>query len=233
MDSRESRRSPSRTILFLTLAGIVGFLVVSFLVSSGVTQEWDRALLLAFREPTDVNDALGPAWFEEALAEITALGGYTILIILSGIVLATLLLQGERHAAVFLGLSLVGGSLLSSALKAMFSRPRPDLVDHLDRTFTSSFPSAHAMVSTLAYLTLAAVGIRFLERHVSRVFLVSVAAVLAFAIGASRVYLGVHWPSDVLAGWMAGAAWAGATWLAADAYTRSRATAGRIGHGAV
>lgn len=214
----------------LAIVCAVGFVAVAWLVSAGATEAFDRDLLLALRNPADANDALGPAWFEEALAEVTALGGYTILVILAGTVLATLLLNGERQAALFLGGTLVGGAFVSSGLKALFSRPRPDLVDHLDQTFTSSFPSAHAMVSTLAYLTLAVVGIRFLRRHSSRVFLLIVAIVLAFAIGASRVYLGVHWPSDVLAGWLAGAAWAGATWIVADAWTRSFAVPGGIGH---
>ena len=214
----------------LAVVCAAAFVAVAWFVSTGATEGLDRDLLLLFRDPADLDDALGPPWFEEMLAEITALGGYTILVILSGIVLATLLLSGERQAALFLTLSLVGGALVSSGLKALFSRPRPDLVDHLDQTFTSSFPSAHAMVSTLAYLTLAVVGVRFLRRHWSRVFLLAMAVLLAFAIGASRVYLGVHWPSDVLAGWLAGAAWAGATWLAADAWTRSHAAPGRIGH---
>ena len=229
--SRDITPDRARPLVWgLTIVCALGFVAVAWLVSTGATQGLDQELLLAFREPADANDALGPAWFEEMLAEITALGGYTILVILSGTVLALLLLTGERQAALFLALSLIGGSLVSSGLKALFSRPRPDLVDHLDQTFTSSFPSAHAMVSTLAYMTLAVVGIRFLARHRTRTFLLVMAVLLALAIGASRVYLGVHWPSDVLAGWLAGAAWAGITWLAADAWTRSYAAPGRIGH---
>lgn len=227
----EARRDgPHPLVWLLVVACAAGFAVVAWLVSTGATQALDRQLLLGLRVPTDANDPLGPDWFEKALAEITALGGYTILVILFATVLATLLLNGERRAALFLALTVGGGALVSSGLKALFHRPRPDLVDHLDQTFTSSFPSAHAMVSTLAYLTLATVGIRFLRRHETRVFLLAMAVLLAFAIGASRVYLGVHWPSDVLAGWLAGAAWAGATWLAADAWTRSFSVPGQIGH---
>ena len=216
-------------VLVLTLACAAGFVAVAWLVSSGATEALDRSIMLLSRTPGDLDDALGPDWFEEMLAEITALGGYTILVIVSGVVLGALLLQGERRAAAFLAVSLVGGSIVSSGLKALFARPRPDLVEHLDRTFTSSFPSAHAMVSTLAYVTLAAVCIRFLRRSRTRVFALATAVLLAIAIGASRVYLGVHWPSDVVAGWLAGAAWAGAAWLAADSWSRSYAMPGRIG----
>ena len=217
-------------MLFLTLAASFGFVVVAWLVAAGRTEAVDRSLMLLTRNPADPDDALGPAWFEEMLAEITALGGYTILVIVSGLVLIALLLMRQRQAAVFLAISLVGGSIVSSLLKALFARPRPDLVEHLDQTFTSSFPSAHAMVATLAYLTLATVCVRFLVQHSSRVFVLVAAVLLAIAIGASRVYLGVHWPSDVLAGWFAGAAWAGLAWLAADWWTRSFSMPGGIGH---
>ena len=213
----------------LTLLAAVGFVAVAWAVSAGLTAGTDRDLMLSLRSAADPEDPLGPLWLEAALAEITALGGYTILVILSAIVLGSLLLLGEGRAAAFLFASLVSGSLVSSGLKLLFARPRPDLVGHLDQTFTSSFPSAHAMVSTVAYMTLAAVAVRFLPMRRERVYVVVVAALLAFAIGASRVYLGVHWPSDVLAGWLAGGAWAGLCWLAADAWTRSFAMPGRIG----
>ena len=228
--ARLTRDHAHPLVWILAIGAAIGFVVVAWLVSTGATEGFDRALLLALRDPANASDPLGPPWFEEMLAEITALGGYTILVILSAIVLGTLLLNGERQAALFLVATLVGGALVSSGLKALFERPRPDLVGHLDLTFTSSFPSAHAMVSTLAYLTLATMGVRFLRRHSTRVFLLAMAVLLALAIGASRVYLGVHWPSDVLAGWLAGAAWAGATWLAADAWSRSFAVPGHIGH---
>ena len=217
-------------VLFLTLACLAGFVVVAWLVADGATEALDRSLMLLTREPGDTSDALGPAWFEEMLAEITALGGYTILVIVSALVLVALLLLRERQAALFLVASLVGGAVVSSLLKALFARPRPDLVQHLDQTFTSSFPSAHAMVATLSYLTLAAICIRFLRQRSTRTFVLVSAVLLALAIGASRVYLGVHWPSDVLAGWLAGGAWAGAIWLLADRWTRSYALPGRIGH---
>ena len=216
-------------VLGLTIACALGFVAVSWLVANGATEELDRSIMLLSRVPGDPNDALGPAWFEEMLAEVTALGGYTILVIVSALALIALGLQGEGRAAIFLATTLIGGSIVSSVLKALFARPRPDLVEHLDRTFTSSFPSAHAMVATLAYLTLAAVCIRLLRRRSTRVFVLVSAVLLAVAIGASRVYLGVHWPSDVVAGWLAGAAWAGLAWMAADWWTRSFAVPGRIG----
>ena len=122
--------------------------------------------------------------------------------------------------------------MLSTALKLVFVRGRPDLVEHLDRTFSSSFPSAHAMVSMLAWLTLAAVLVRFVAHDRTRTLVVAGAVVLSVLIGASRVYLGVHWPSDVLAGWSAGLAWASACWLAAHYLTHRPRRMDRLGKSA-
>ena len=131
-----------------------------------------------------------------------------------------LAVAGKRAAIAFLLLAIASGSVLSTTLKLLFSRSRPDLVEQLDRTFTSSFPSAHAMVSMLAWLTLAAVLTRFVDSPRLRAFIVAAAAALSLLIGSSRVYLGVHWPSDVIAGWLAGLCWASVCWLAAHYLSR-------------
>ncbi|MEH6726040.1 MAG: phosphatase PAP2 family protein, partial [Hyphomicrobiales bacterium] len=100
-------------------------------------------------------------------------------------------------------------------------RPRPDLVDHLDRTFTSSFPSAHAMVSMIAWLAFGMVAIRFISIRRLRIYVFWAAVIVALIIGGTRVYLGVHWPSDVVAGWAIGLAWASMCWLVADRFCRT------------
>ncbi|MCI5074324.1 phosphatase PAP2 family protein [Oricola sp.] len=197
------------------IGGLLLFALIAVAVRLGWTDGLDRTVLLALRDPQDVSDAWGPVWFEETATEMTALGGYPILVTISAATLTVLALMRNRAAALFLAGGLIGGTLLSSGLKRVFERARPDLVDHMDRTFTSSFPSAHAMVSMLFYLTLAAVAVRFIPRHSVRVFVVSEAFAIAIIVGASRVYLGVHWPSDVLAGWSLGIGWASLCWLAA------------------
>lgn len=202
-------------VLVATLAGYAVFAIVALVVDSAQVTTFDRSLILALREAGDVANPLGPPWFEETAAEITALGGYPILILVALLVVIALLLLGKQSAALFLVASLVGGAVLSSGLKELFSRPRPDLVDHLDRTFTNSFPSAHAMVSMLALLTLAAVASRFVPRRAFSIYAVGAAVLISILIGASRVYLGVHWPSDVVAGWALGVGWAGTSWLVA------------------
>ena len=124
-------------------------------------------------------------------------------------------LQGKRKAALFLIFAVGGGMLLSLALKHGFSRPRPDLVPHASIVHTMSFPSGHSMMSATTYLTLAAILWRTQRRRRLKLYLFAAALLLTILVGFSRVYLGVHWPTDVLAGWFAGAAWACCAWLGA------------------
>jgi undecaprenyl-diphosphatase len=214
----------------LAIGGIAVFFAMAYAVSKGFTEGIDRAVLLALRDPQNLSDAWGPAWFEETATELTTLGGYPILVTLTVLVMAVLVLMRHRAAAGFLCAALLGGMALSTGLKFLFARPRPDLVEHLDRTFTSSFPSGHATVSMLAYLTLAAIAVRFVPRHSVRVFILWAAFALAMIIGASRVYLGVHWPSDVLAGWAVGISWASLCWLVAHYWTIRGDHDGALGH---
>ena len=203
------------------------FVAVSLAVSSGWGEELDRFVLLSSRDANGV--ALGPDWFVESVSDVTALGGYPVIGIAVLFAVCALAVAGKRVAIAFLLLAIASGSVLSTTLKLLFSRSRPDLVEQLDRTFTSSFPSAHAMVSMLAWLTLAAVLARFVDSPRMRAFIVAAAVVLSLLIGSSRVYLGVHWPSDVIAGWLAGLCWASVCWLAAHHLSRRPRRIGRFG----
>jgi undecaprenyl-diphosphatase len=177
----------------------------------------DRALLLAFRDPADISDPLGPTWLEEAVTEITSLGGYPILVALVGAVAGYLIVVRKYGPALFVALSTGLGTLVSQLLKMLYERPRPDLVAHLDVIHTASFPSGHATMSAIVYLTLAAMIMRLTDQARVRVYVLSVAILLAVTVGVSRIYLGVHWPSDVAAGWALGTAWASLSWLAVSA----------------
>jgi undecaprenyl-diphosphatase len=156
-------------------------------------------------------------------AELTALGGYTILVLIIALTAITLTIIGESAMAVFLVLAFGTGSAVSSILKLMIERPRPDVIEQYDRVVTASFPSGHAMVSMLTYLTLATVVVRLCKTRKLRIFVLAVAGTLSVSIGISRVYLGVHWPTDVLAGWSIGIVWAGLCWLAAHYLEHRRA----------
>jgi undecaprenyl-diphosphatase len=182
-------------------------------VLEGDTAGLDRAIMLALRVPGDLSDPLGPGWFEEAARDITGLGGNTVLTIVTLASAVYLWLTGKRRAALLLLAAVGGGTLLSSGLKAGFERPRPDLVPHGTHVYSASFPSGHAMLSAVTYLTLGALLARTEGRRAVKGFLLGLAVTLTLLIGASRVYLGVHWPSDVLAGWCGGAAWAALCWF--------------------
>lgn len=142
------------------------------------------------------------------MMDITALGGTTVLTLIAVLAIAFFIMQRRYHHALFTAVAAGGGALFSSVLKSIFDRPRPDVVPHLVEVSSMSFPSGHSMNSAVIYFTLAVLVARNFEQARLRTFIISVAAILVFAIGFSRVYLGVHYPSDVLAGWTAGAAWA-------------------------
>jgi undecaprenyl-diphosphatase len=206
----------SSLALFIFGLGLFAFLYLAGEVIEGETMRFDTWLLLALRVPGDTNDPLGPAWVEEMFRDFTALGGVGVLSLITLISVGYLWLMGQRRVALFLLFAILGGLLLSSMLKSGFDRPRPDLVSHGSLIYTSSFPSGHSMLSAVVYLTGGALLAMVHAAHRVRLYLISCSILTTLLVGVSRVYLGVHWPSDVLAGWSAGAAWAAACWLIAQ-----------------
>lgn len=203
-------------LLLLTAGGISLFAELAREVSENETLAFDRALLLALREPGRLADPWGPSWVEGMGRDFTALGSVAVLALLTLAVCAYLVLDRKRKAALLVLIAVSGGLIGSFSLKEVFRRPRPDLVSHVGTTVTTaSFPSAHSMMAASTYLTLGALLARVQKRRRQRVFLISLACLLTFLVGLSRVYLGVHWPTDVLAGWAAGAAWAFLCWMVA------------------
>jgi undecaprenyl-diphosphatase len=192
------------------------FVALADEVVEGGTHAFDQAVLLALRNPVDPADPLGPRWVEELMRDVTAMGSFGILAAITLAVAGFLWLQGNRGSMWLVLASVGGGQALSSLAKHGFDRPRPDLVPHGMVTYTASFPSGHSMMAAITYLTLAALVARVQPTHARRAYVLALAVVLVLAIGVSRVYLGVHWPTDVLAGWTAGAGWALACWLVAS-----------------
>jgi undecaprenyl-diphosphatase len=170
---------------------------------------------MAFREAADPSKPIGPFWFEQAVTDITSLGSASVLIFITAATIGYLLIAGNAAAALFVLVAVGGGQILSSVLKLGIDRPRPELVSHLVDVHTLSFPSGHAMLSAVTYLTLGALVARIVPSAALRIYVIGVAVLATMLIGLSRIYLGVHWPSDVLAGWCAGFAWATLCWLAA------------------
>lgn len=192
--------------------GLWVFIEVAERVLQGQTGGFDRAVMLALRMPGNPAHALGPAWMEEVARDITALGSIPVLSLLVIIVALFLLLARRGWTALFVLLSTAGGIAVTFLLKHVFGRARPDLFPHGDIVASASFPSGHAMISALVYLTLGALVTGLTTSRAIKAYVMLVALGLTAIVGASRVYLGVHWPTDVLAGWAAGAVWALAWW---------------------
>ncbi|HSD34131.1 MAG TPA: phosphatase PAP2 family protein [Alphaproteobacteria bacterium] len=212
-----------RTLLIvLLLAGAAwSFAEIAEEVGEGETRSFDEAVLLALREPGDTADPIGPRWFEEAARDVTALGGVTVLAIVTLSSLAYMLMADRPRMALLLAASVIGAQVLSSALKHGFARPRPELVAHEAYVYTASFPSGHSVMAAATYLTLGAMLAQVQTRRRQKAFLLGIAVILVVLVGLSRVYLGVHWPTDVLAGWTVGAGWAALVWLIARVLQRS------------
>jgi len=205
------------TLVLLTLIAVIiwGFVELADEVIEGDTDAFDQSIVLALRNPADLNDPIGPPWFEEIMRDLTALGGEVVLVGLTLAVAAYLLMEGKRHAMWLVLAAVFGGMIAGQLMKLGFDRARPELVPHHSHVYTASFPSGHAMGAAVTYLTLAALLARITGRWHVKAYLLMLGVALTVLVGLSRVYLGVHWPTDVLAGWAAGAAWALLCWAVA------------------
>jgi len=172
----------------------------------------EEQIMRAFRHADDLAKPLGPPWLVDAARDMSAMGGALVLALLTLFVVIFELLRGRRRAALLLAVATLGGLALSTGLKHGFHRERPHAVPHLTTETSASFPSGHSMLSSVVYLTLGSLVARTLKQRRLKIFLVSIAFFVAFLIGVSRVYLGVHYPTDVIAGWTAGTAWALLCW---------------------
>ena len=200
---------------FAALVAILwGFVWLAEEVMEGDTHAVDTRLLLLLRTPNDPADPLGPLWFEQMARDFTGLGSVGVLTLVTVVAVLYLILTARRRAALLVAACICGGWLVTEGLKLGFDRPRPDLVPHGAMVFTASFPSSHASMSAIVYLTLGALLARLQQPRTLKVYVMATAVSLTLLVGFSRVYLAVHWPSDVLAGWSVGAAWALMCWLA-------------------
>jgi undecaprenyl-diphosphatase len=204
----------------LVLGLALGFAELAGRVLEGDTQRFDERILASLRDPADPERPIGPRWLHGAALDITALGSATVLGLTVLAVCGFLALQGLFRYAVFVLVSSVGGWFLNAALKAVFSRPRPDIVPHLREVMTLSFPSGHALTSAAVFLTLGVLLMRVAQRPLTRFYCLGVAMLATALVGASRVYLGVHYPTDVLAGWLIGLSWALLCWIVERALER-------------
>ncbi|MCA9214671.1 MAG: phosphatase PAP2 family protein [Planctomycetales bacterium] len=200
-------------LLFVIAFGTWSLVSIADEVLEGDSRAIDGRILMSMRTAGDPSDPIGPSWFEETARDVTALGSFAALMIFSAAMVGYMYFAKQPWIALFVVVAVLSGTAVSSVMKLRFNRPRPELVPHETRIYTKSFPSGHSSMSSLVYLTLGAVMSRAERRRKAKVFLLAVAVFLLLIVGVSRVYLGVHWPTDVMAGWLFGMTWAAASWL--------------------
>jgi undecaprenyl-diphosphatase len=202
-------------VMFAVAVSVWGLALLIATLEYPRIQRFDERVLLSLRRPDDSAVPIGPSWLLGAARDVSALGSTTILVLMIVSVAGYLLL--ERRTGM-LGLVLAatcGGGLILNVLKPLFARPRPSVVPHLVPVHSPSFPSGHSLLSAVVYLTLGALLARVTSDRITRIYLILLAAFLTVSIGLSRIYLGVHYPTDVLGGWVAGFLWALACGLVA------------------
>lgn len=203
-------------LLFIATGLIAAFAKIVDELLEGDLHDFDHAVLFLLRQPGNPAEPLGPLWLQVAARDVTSLGGTAVLTLLTVAALGFLALKRQWGDALFVLLSVAGGTALSYALKEAVQRPRPDITAAVAQIHTYSFPSGHAFLSAVTFLTLGALLARVQQKKELKIYVLAVAISLTILVGLSRVYLGVHWPTDVLAGWSAGAAWAILCFLAAE-----------------
>jgi undecaprenyl-diphosphatase len=202
-------------------AALFLFIRLASEVIKGDTQTVDVQIIRSLRSAADPARPIGPAWMEGVLLDVTALGSPVVLGLIVLIIAGYLLLESRRvTAAIVLGSS-ISGEIVDELLKRFFERPRPSVVPHLRAVVTASFPSGHAMESAIIYLTLGALLMRVVKGRMTKVYCMATAMLLTLLVGASRVFLGVHYPSDVLGGWMLGFIWAALALLVTHRFERT------------
>lgn len=211
----------------IAVAGGLTFAALAMLVPRAWSAELDAAVLRTLRRLDDPYLPLGGHAVADAARDITALGSTVVLVLVVGLVCGYLAADRRLRDAAAVLVATLGGVALDLLLKLWFARERPDVVPHLVRAHSGSFPSGHSMLSAVVYPTLGALLARFAKRRATQVLPIAAGIGIAFLVGTSRLVLGVHYPTDVLAGWAAGAAWSASCWLVVDRLAREGKVEGR------
>jgi undecaprenyl-diphosphatase len=196
------RHALALSALLVIVAGVWGLVALTDNVVEGETQHFDSRVIHWFAAHR------GPQWLQDVGRDLTALGGVTVLTLVAVVVVGFLLISRKRGTALLMIVAVVGGLVIATLIKHFVDRARPPRQFQAAYVFTASYPSGHSALSAVTYLTLGALLAQAVTRRVLKLYILGVAAFLTFLVGLSRVYLGVHWPTDVLAGWTVGLVWA-------------------------
>jgi undecaprenyl-diphosphatase len=212
-----ARRERTELRILLVSLGVLalalGFVYVADNVIEGETRAFDERVIRALRKADNPGLPVGPKWLRDGALDITALGSPTVLGLVVIVVTGYLFLHGLYRTGTFVFVASCGGWFLNWALKLAFERPRPSLVPHWREVSSFSFPSGHALTSAAVYLTLGTLLMRLASGRLAKFYCIAVAMLATLLVGATRVFLGVHYPTDVLAGWLIGLSWALSCWI--------------------
>jgi undecaprenyl-diphosphatase len=203
---------PVLAAIAVAAAALWSFAVILSEIQEGDTRAVDQAILAALRSAGDPSTPLGRRWLVDAARDVTALGSLTVLTLVVGATAVFLVIARHIRTAAFVVGAALGGAGLVSLVKDWVDRPRPEFVPPDVYVATMSFPSGHATMSAVVYLTIGALVARLVPSIRLKLTVLTIAMVLTVLVGASRVYLGVHWPTDVVGGWALGSAWALGWW---------------------
>lgn len=208
--------------------GVWAMLYAGHLLTATGHMDMDDRILIALRQRNDLTKPIGPGWVKDVTRDVTSLGSTTILWMATIGVAAFLGLDRRYRAMVFVLVAVLGGWGASFLLKDLFHRERPTSVPHLMPAYFSSFPSGHSMMSAIVYFTLGSLLSSMVSRRRLKAFFLIAAGFLSMVVGVSRLILGVHYPTDVAAGWVFGLAWAGASWHLKHRFDRERIVESKI-----
>ncbi|OOG58048.1 phosphatase PAP2 family protein [Polaromonas sp. C04] len=166
-------------------------------------------------------------WLAEVMRDLSGLGSTTVLALFTVATTGYLALISARTSAFLVATSVISGSILVSVFKAAFGRLRPDAAYAELSVAGLSFPSGHASMSAIVFLTLGSLLASTHSRPAERIYILGTAVLMTLLVGLSRVALGVHWATDVLGGWAFGAAWAG-LWLVLARHVARRGDANPV-----
>jgi len=197
----------SNKILIILSISILLFCLIAVLESTGLTKHFDKSILLSFRQSGDNSIPAGPVWLLDFMTDISFLGSVTVIILITLFVSVFFIIKKNLTLLWVILFAAIGGGALDLILKEIFARPRPEVVPHLVNASTWSFPSGHSVMSAVVYISLAVIFIPANLNNRLKKYILTSAIILSLLIGISRIYLGVHYPTDVLGGWILGAIW--------------------------
>ena len=217
---RPAERARTLVGLALIAAALAAFLRLGAAVKSGETLGLDRRIMLALRDPAYPGQPRGSFWTRDLSHDLMALGGVAVLTLTVVVAVIFLWVNGRRrHAGVLLG-TVLAATFVGELVRSAFNRPRPDLVAYGDYFSESSFPSGHSHIATVVWMTLALIVASLERSRTGKATALTTGVFISLTAGVTRVYFGVHWPSDVLGGWLLGVAWAVAAWMVLRAWTK-------------